>query len=441
MLLPVAGINQTEWVLPSSIPFDQLKSKDLEECVYWLLDAMGGQNLEWRTGGTGQGASDGGRDLEVTFYASGKDSEITGQLWWIECKGRKGTVDADAVKSAALNAQAKHNLTRLVIATNTQFSNPTRDWVKEFQTRFPSPLIDLWDRATLERYLSQHPQVVLRLFSEALSPAGRARAMQSRFWNKFEYVPVKTLNDLWKDRETVSFEGMDIFAAIANEFAHGDIAARPWGAILAPKTVLEILINALENLPYLMMRGSKAGADMDPVSKAIGYLILILLDILPADVLTKFIEDSVYRGKKEEWPENVREYILMPVVDQLLSEMTDICTSDCRRLFGSSRQALSSGEDEIERYWRRFEPTGLPTETDRKFFWVEKNDGLCVVGFPVNAESGCPLIHVNATVHNVEELLGIVKRVAAYRKAEAKDKHEKEKARDAQIKASPLQGE
>jgi hypothetical protein len=84
--------NPEEWVLPSSIPFDQLKSKDLEECVYWLLDAIGGRNLEWRTGGTGQGASDGGRDLEATFYAPGADADMVGQLWWIECKGRKGTV-------------------------------------------------------------------------------------------------------------------------------------------------------------------------------------------------------------------------------------------------------------------------------------------------------------------------------------------------------------
>jgi hypothetical protein len=426
--------NPTEWVLPSSIPFDQLKSKDLEECVYWLLDAMGGQNLEWRTGGSGQGASDGGRDLEATFYAPGADAEMAGQLWWIECKGRKGTVEPDAVKSAALNAQAKEGLTRLIVATNTQFSNPTRDWVKEWQKKYPSPVVDLWDRATLERYLSQHPQVVLRLFSEALSPTGRARAMQTRFWNRFEYVPVKTLNDLWKDRETISFEGMDIFAAIANEFAHGDIAARPWGAILAGKDALEVLVNALHNLAYLMMRASTAGADMTPVAKSLAYLILTLLEVLPADVVTKFIEDSVYRGKKDEWPENVREMVLMPVVDQLLSEMTDICTSDCRRLFGSTRQALSSGEDEIERYWRRFNPASASEKEDRRFLWIERNDGPCVVGFSVNAEQGCPLIHTKPTVHNVEELLGIVKRVAAYRKAEASQKLEAERLRETQTK-------
>jgi hypothetical protein len=57
--------NDKEWVLPASIPFATLKRRDLEECVYWLLDAMGAKDLEWRTGGSGDGAADGGRDLEA----------------------------------------------------------------------------------------------------------------------------------------------------------------------------------------------------------------------------------------------------------------------------------------------------------------------------------------------------------------------------------------
>jgi hypothetical protein len=81
-----------EWVLPTAIPFADLKAKDLEECVYWLFDAMGAKDLEWRTGGSSGGASDGGRDLEARFYTPSADSEIESQLWWIECKGRKGTV-------------------------------------------------------------------------------------------------------------------------------------------------------------------------------------------------------------------------------------------------------------------------------------------------------------------------------------------------------------
>src|ERR1700722_12879744 len=116
-----------EWVLPASIPFDGMRGRDLEECVYWLLDAMGAKDLEWRTGGMGDGAPDGGRDLEARFYTPAADGEPEAQKWWIECKGRKGTVEPAEIKTAVNNALAIVNLDYLVIATNTQFSNPTRD--------------------------------------------------------------------------------------------------------------------------------------------------------------------------------------------------------------------------------------------------------------------------------------------------------------------------
>lgn len=130
---------EKKWVLPASIPFADLKSRDLEECLYWLFDAMGAKDLEWRTGGSGGGAADGGRDLEAHFHLPTADLDMDPQVWWIECKGRAGTVESDEVKSACVNAQARTGLDYLVVATNTQFSNPTRDWVKEFQKKNPHP--------------------------------------------------------------------------------------------------------------------------------------------------------------------------------------------------------------------------------------------------------------------------------------------------------------
>jgi hypothetical protein len=108
-----------EWILPAQIPFSRLKGSDLEECVYWLLDAMGAKDLEWRTGGAGGGAADGGRDLEATFYFPAVDGELEAQRWWIECKGRSSTVDPDEAKSAANNALARADVDCLVVATNT----------------------------------------------------------------------------------------------------------------------------------------------------------------------------------------------------------------------------------------------------------------------------------------------------------------------------------
>jgi hypothetical protein len=79
----MTGEPDTSLVLPASIPFEELKGRDLEECVYWLLEAMGARDLEWRSGGSGGGAADQGRDLEATFYASSADGEMESQRWWI----------------------------------------------------------------------------------------------------------------------------------------------------------------------------------------------------------------------------------------------------------------------------------------------------------------------------------------------------------------------
>ena len=113
-----------------------------------------------------------------------------------------------------MNAEAKGGLDYIVIATNTQFSNPTRDWVKEWQAKHVRPKIKLWDHAQLERLLSHHPDVVLRLFSEALSLQGRFQAMESRFWNKLEFVTLKTLADLWKARKEIEPTALGMFAAV-----------------------------------------------------------------------------------------------------------------------------------------------------------------------------------------------------------------------------------
>jgi hypothetical protein len=237
-----------EWVLPAEIPLADLKAKDLEECVYWLLDAMGAKDLEWRVGGTGGGAADGGRDLEVGFFVPGEDGELVRKKWWVECKGRTATVEADEVKSATNNALAFEELDNLVIVTNTQFSNPTRDWVKVWQRKHPKPTVQLWDRTQLERYLSRHPDVVLRLFSKALSLNGRYQALESRFWNKLEFVPPGALADIWKSREEIEHSELGMFAVIANEFANGDIARRPWAMTMEKDALIRTLSIGFVNL-------------------------------------------------------------------------------------------------------------------------------------------------------------------------------------------------
>ena len=80
---------KTRLVIPTAIPWERLKGRELEECLYWLVDAMGGKDLQWRLGGEGASATDQGRDLEAHFYGDTPDADLSREKWWIEAKGRK----------------------------------------------------------------------------------------------------------------------------------------------------------------------------------------------------------------------------------------------------------------------------------------------------------------------------------------------------------------
>jgi len=398
---------------------------------------MGAKDLEWRTGGTGGGAADGGRDLEATFYTPIADGELEAQKWWIECKGRTGTVEPSEVQSAVNNTLAISNLDYVVIATNTQFSNPTRDWVKTWQATHPKPKIKLWDGAQLERYLSRHPDVVLRLFSEALSLAGRLKALESRFWNKLEYVAPKTLQDFWEARQDLSFETAEMFALIANEFAGGNIIHHPWAATLDASSVQAVLAIGILNVTYLMFRSSDAGVDQGIIHRTFAYLILAALDQSPAEEIAELISVSLNRGEDELIPEEFQDLVLAPILNQLLSEMQDVCASNCRRMISTDRKTLDQEKDEIDLYWLRLEPEGVEAPGDRRFLQLEKLDEPCVVGFPVDAENGCPLFHMEPKAKTAGDLLAVIKRVADFRKREAAAKRVSEKQRLAQTRQQP----
>ena len=191
---------------------------------------------------------------------------VKGPDW--HCRG-------DQVKAAVNNALGQGELAYLVVVTNTTFSNPTRDWVRNWQLTHPRPRVRLWDRETLERLLSRHPDVVLRLFSEALSPAGLLKAMQERFWNKLEYTPVRALMSFWTARDTMDIGALDRFALIANELAHGSIADRPWAVQAQPDAMLQTLHIGLVNAVPAAAR-HQVGS-IRPDLRGLSHLILVAL--------------------------------------------------------------------------------------------------------------------------------------------------------------------
>lgn len=410
-----------KWVLPAEIPFDRLKGRDLEECVYWLLDAMGGRDLEWRTGGIGGGAADGGRDIAATFYASTPDGEMEPDFWWVECKGRSGTVEPDAVKNAIVNAEANTSLAYIVIVTNSVFSNPTRDWVKNWQASRQRPKVKLWDRGTLEKLISNQPSVVLRLFSEALSIEGRLEAMRERFWNKLEYVPVKALEQFWNARSSLVIGALERFALLVNEFAHGNIIYRPWAAAATPVELVAALQLGLINVPYLFGRSSTTGVDNGPIVKTLSHLVLAALQRVSADEIARIVLTQVANTGDRKPDKETLDAFLMPIMDIISAEMRDVCGANCERFTLSDRCILDAGDDPVETYWRRFYPNGeKPDDAAKTILQIEKTDFPCNVGFPVGKEQSCPLFAMKPTVENMREFLSVIERVSGFRLAEAR---------------------
>jgi hypothetical protein len=169
---------------------------------------------------------------------------------------------------------------------------------------------------------------------------------------------------------------------------------------------------------YLFLRSSTAGTDPKPIFRAFAYLILVALDTLPAENIARLVTDSIFRGKGYEMPENIQEFLLMPIVDQLLSEMQDVCSSDCRRISSSRRTKFTNDKDEIDEYWLRFEREGVEEEAPKEsFLLIECYNEPCVVGFSVDKDNGCPLFRLEPSVKNIDEVLAVIKRTACFRKS------------------------
>jgi hypothetical protein len=197
------------------------------------------------------------------------------------------------VKEAVNNTQATPELDVLVIATNTTFSNPTRNWVKEWQHSHARPTIKLWDKNDLERLLCRYPSATLRVFARALTPQGRLEVIRERFWQHSSYATLEHLSELWAKRNDLSWEGGSLLAVVASELANGSINNHPWLMALECENVLGLLRFGLASALSFCMRAEEAGVDQGPYLEAMGYLILRALAISPAMKLGQFLKTSL----------------------------------------------------------------------------------------------------------------------------------------------------
>lgn len=409
-----SGRRKSAVVLPSAIPWEKLVGKDLEECTYWLIDAMGGKDLEWRVGGAGQGATDQGRDLQAAFYGHTPEGDLRRELWWVEAKGRKSTVPPDEVKKSVHHVAGVAEVDVLALVTNTHFSNPTKDWVREWQAAHPRPRIHLWERQKLEKLLSERPEVVVRLFAEALSPQGRLEVVRSRFWNYAWYADRPSLQTLWAHRAELKWEDPSWLAAVVSERANGSITHRPWASAVPSQELLHLLGFALVNLPYFFGRAARNGVQDAPYVRGVAYLALAALDRHTVEDVHDVLENVWDHTDGDRYPSEARDHVARIVIGQLVAELQDVCIEKCRRV---DRDPMELSEDEIRRYWGRLQPAAsAPSEEDedRRTLMIENSQRPCDVGFPVGTDRYCPLVALGSK-SGLADTLAILKHVVDFR--------------------------
>lgn len=405
-----------ELILPSEIPWPEIKGSDLEELLYWLFDSMGAKDLEWRIGGKGSGTSDQGRDLELKFFTPSPDGTLSQQVWWVEAKGRSKTVEPSEVHEAVLNASGKTHIEVIVIATNSNFSNPTRDWVKDWQKDHPRPIVKLWERTELENLCSKNPIAIIRLHAKAISPQGKVEVAKSKLWDYASFTDEPTLKNLWKVRENVQIDERALFALTASEFANGDIGERSWALEADNEILVSGLCNGLINFLYLAFRANENGVRQEPIIRAIAYLILVSLQRLEVSSITSLLRGVWNDVEGREYPEKVIELILEPVLGTLQTEMKDVCASNCHRVM-TDPELLH--EVEIESYWDRLDPNAHNRSEEKRILTIEAYDKPCNVGFSVSKENSCPLCSIEKPYSVLESFIEVVNRVAIYRSDEA----------------------
>jgi hypothetical protein len=383
-----------ELVVPSEIPWGDFIGEELEELLYWLCDALGAQALDWRAGSVSGTSTDGGRDLEATFHVPLPDGEIRPERWWLQAKGRSATVERAAVQQAVLDASANAAIGTLVIATNSRFSNPTRDWVSERMGAHPRPRIILWDRDALERMVIRHPSVVARVAPGALSDVGRLAAVTSRFWDRTRLPTEPDLVHLWRVRSRLQLGWRSVIALTAGEVSHGDARARSWPLVLDENGLAEALVLGLINLPYLLIRAEPQGTSWVPLTGAMRYVLGCSLLRLDPETVADLIDDPWrHIGEDDGPPAEVRreaaEKILMPVVREFQAELGDVCSTDCVRVSADATVLRPDLADAT--YWDRYIPETEGPAPPAHIWELEKQDEPCVVGFELDAERMCPL--------------------------------------------------
>ncbi len=384
--------------LQEALDFSDISAVDFENLIFHLLDEMGFLNIQWRKGGEGNSATDGGRDLEATFWNVGP-SIAKEDKYWFEVKYRSNQLEKSQVQKTILNASCDSSKDHLVIVTNKTISNPTLDWIANFRSSHKTLMLTEWQGHDLELLLRNNPRTLARFLPSSLSFSGRCKVIESKFTNLALLPSGGELDELWKKRDNFYDNSYLTMSAIFAEVSYGDVAKHPWGMCISKKLLLAVFITGIANVYPLLFRCSAHNRDQSLFINGLAYLAQCSIIRLGAEITAEILLNTEeFLEVDYELPQELRVNRYEPVFHAMHQNLGIYCSSK-----HCSKVQHIFPKDEPE-YFNRFSEDISKKEEDDHFLIFSSIEKECDLGL-VSAGEYCPLAETDTgTPVDVEDL-------------------------------------
>ncbi|HUE93835.1 restriction endonuclease [Pseudomonas sp.] len=386
--------------LQEQLNFSEISPVDFENLVFHLLDEMGFSNLTWRKGGEGNSATDGGRDLEATFWtvlpAVSKEEK-----YWFEVKYRKGQLEKSQVQGTVLNAAGNNSKDNVVIVANKTISNPTLDWIKEFQNTHKTPSVSVWQGHDLELLLRKNPRTLARFLPSSLAFSGRCKVIESKFSNLMLLPAGGELDELWNKREEYYENSYLTLIAMLAEVAYGDVVARQWGLDIDEARLFAVAATGMLNVYPFILKCSALNREQAILINGLSYIIQCLLLRIGEELTAKVLfNPEEFAEPGMELPDKLRFNRYEPIFNTIFHDLSVRCSEIfCSKVSHIHKQKKSS-------YFNRFLQVPVKEDEDETLI-LNSLHGDCRIGI-VAKDEYCPLGNLNETP---EALSGLVERL------------------------------
>lgn len=318
--------------LQQALDFSDIAPEEFEKLVFHLLDEMGFSNLVWRKGGDGNSATDGGRDLEGTFWTV-RPGVSREEVFWFEVKHRKNQLEKTQVQNTVINASGNHSKDNLIIITNKTISNPTLDWIGEHQKSQRVPNISVWQGHDLELLLRKNPRTLARFLPLSLAFSGRCKIIESKFSNMMLLPAGGELDELW-DRKADYYENSYLMlVAIIAEVAYGDVSEHQWGLEIDSAQLFAVAATGMLCVYPFIFKCSALNRDQAPLINGLTYIIANLLLRSGEELCAKILfNPEQFEESSGELPDELKINRYAPILGNLHDDISFHCSENCSKV-------------------------------------------------------------------------------------------------------------